>query len=452
LIGYLSTDPAHPAARATLDVLAASQTAEEAAAKQGPQAQAQVRRQLQDRLVQLARDYPDFWPLQEVVIRHYLRTDMVKAAETAWSATPNFVGNPEPPRIAAEAYASLRRWTRVTEAATIWRQRSGTDTIPADILLAEAQIAQKQPAAALRILEPLVAAHPLPKSDAATQPSSSGVPQQTLLDLHRTYGRALLAAGRGNEAQEALKPMLAMGADGRSAWMAAASAATDASAARQWLERVAAGIPRGAVNEFVALADSWLECGRKLRDVSLLKSADALLDPLITDGKPPVDALRLLGLTSHYLGDYDKAERCWRAVADDSKGTDPEAMNNLAYVLLVRGNAKDVAEATSLAEKAVAASAEPAFLGTLARARSKNGDRAGAITAYRQALAKDAATGVDDNVESRLGLAEELSRGKDAERTEALRLVLEAKRLMDAGPLQPPEIQKALSALLESLK
>jgi tetratricopeptide (TPR) repeat protein len=439
LIAYLSVNPLQQAARSTLEALAEGQIAEAAAAND-PAALARVHKQLQERLLSLANDHPTVWPIQEILIHHYLQSNVVRAGDLAWRATQNCRGEAEPARLATQAFALQRRWSRVTEAATIWRQRSGGQTVPADIYLADAEIAQRRPAVALRILEKPLQDNPLPAAGTA----AASLPPQTLLELHRTLGRALLALDRPDEAIERLKPMLEIGPSGRLAWMSVASASTSSATARQWLDRVRSRIE--GIPEQLSLAEAWQDSARATGDAELLKPAAAILDPLIA-GEPPVEALELAGMVAHFQGDYEKAERCWRGVARARNGA-AQSMNNLAYVLLIRANPKDLPEATALAEKAVAAMPEPAFLGTLARARSANGDRAAAIAGYRKALQEGSSFGHDDNVEARLGLAEELSRGSKAEeKIEARRLVSEAEAMLRNGTLQPPEIQKQLLAI-----
>ena len=451
LLHLLSRDPRNAAAAATL-AAQADGAAAIAAAGTDPAARTAAVRGVQDKLVALAAAYPDFWPLQREVIVHLLQSGQTdRAADAAWKATAAFPGTPEPARLAAEAYAARGRWANVVDAATAWRQRSGADPVPADVMMADAFIAQRQPLLAVRRLEGHVRAAPL--SDAATSnpvaataPPDAGspaVPPATLA-LYTTYGRALLASGRDAEAVNALGPLLSVGPTGRAAWLSLAGFVKLPPPPAPGSTKGAAGIGADSpADQRLAVAAAYFEAGRRTGDATLLATAAAAAEPLAAGRRAsPLRPAR--AQAAHFLGDYATAEQAWRTVRRAVANPDPDVLNNLAYVLLVRGNPNDLAEATRLAQQAVSASPDvPAFAGTLALARSRNGDRAGAVQTYRQVLVKQT-----DNVDALLGLAGELLEG-ESPKTEPRPNVCSSKSgaSRDEDGAQPPESRKQFEAL-----
>src|SRR5207249_2982140 len=80
----------------------------------------------------------------------------------------------------------------------------------------------------------------------------------------------------------------------------------------------------------------------------------------------------------------------------------PEALNNLAYLVLLRGG--DVNEAQKLASRAVQLSPQSAsFYDTLARVQLKQGQREAALATFEQALKLE-----PDNVDALIGMANAL--------------------------------------------
>ena len=238
--------------------------------------------------------------------------------------------------------------------------------------------------------------------------------------LYRTYGHALLAAGRAAEAADKLAPLLSAGPDGRAAWLGLAGAHKSADAARAWVEGCDDGRRDAPPDQRLAVAVAYFDAGRATADARVARPGGRRRRTAGGRRRPAGVRPCPAGNVAHYLGDYAKAEQSWRLVRRAVANPDPDVLNNLAYVLLVKGDPKDVAEATQLAEQAAAAEpASLAYAGTLALAKSRGGDRPAAIAGYRRVLAKDA-----DNVEALLGLAGELLKGgTPPEQSEGKRLV-----------------------------
>jgi tetratricopeptide (TPR) repeat protein len=191
------------------------------------------------------------------------------------------------------------------------------------------------------------------------------------------------------------------------------------------------------------MAAAWLEAGRSTGDTTMLQSAFDL-----SVGPPSESASGLTIIrahAAHLLGKYDDALAAWRQIV--ARSDDPGYLNNLAYILLVRGNPADLDEAYKLARTAAdAAGSDAGILGTLALAESRKGNRAAAIATYRKAIAIDAT-----NIEAMIGLAEELARGNSNERAEARTLAQRANAKLIGPARQLPELRRQLDAVMAAI-
>src|SRR5206468_3234376 len=98
----------------------------------------------------------------------------------------------------------------------------------------------------------------------------------------------------------------------------------------------------------------------------------------------------LAGRNALELADYDEAVKDWRKVRSLTPGPPASLSNNLAYVLLVRGDKADLDEARKLAESAVAATPEESTChDTLARIYARLSRHDDAVASFRTAIAKD---------------------------------------------------------------
>jgi tetratricopeptide (TPR) repeat protein len=400
------------------------------------------------------------------VIKYHLANNRhERAAELAERAVVAFPALPDPPRYAVAVHSATGRWDKVVEAATVWRERTPGDPVPADIALADALIGKGQRLAAVQALDPHVKANPLPAADPdaagpATAPGTKPATKPTtgtavaapttqpalkpyVFSLYQTYGRALIGAARPSDAADRLRPLLRLGTQGRLAWLGLATAHRKEDQAARWIEQAAEAVrPTAPVAERLAVADAWLQAGRATGSAALMQRAADALKPMLAGPTASVDTLVLAAYVAHFRGDYPQAERYWRSVRPVSKS--PDVPNNLAYALLLSGRDDAVAEARALADEAAAAAPRnPTFLGTQARAMARQGQRDAAIGTYRKVLALDAR-----NVEAMVGLAEELAKGSPADTEEARKLVARARQAVDEDP-QPvaPELKKQLEAV-----
>jgi len=112
--------------------------------------------------------------------------------------------------------------------------------------------------------------------------------------------------------------------------------------------------------------------------------------------------------------------------------------NNLAYMLLVENRSAGPGEALyrakTLAEEAITLQKAAAYYGTLGAIDAQLADRAGGIAAYVTALKLDGR-----EISAKVGLADLLAAGNDAERAEAVKLIADIDAEIQNGRALSPE-------------
>jgi tetratricopeptide (TPR) repeat protein len=378
----LARDPSDAAAIELLKAMLASQERNETLAQKVV------------RLKAVSEHYPEFLPAQERLIAAYLdQRQYQSAADAAAAAVRANPYDPDAARLATGVFMAWGQMTRMLDAATTWRQRSGADTVDADLAIADALIALDRPREAVDCLAPYF------KGGPSTLPAAPGGAAASLnLLLYRGYAHALIAAGRPADAAALFQPLLATNADARQAWMSLATSQKSADAATAWLDQVAPLIADNA-SEPIALAEAWLAVGSAFHSNLALHKAHDLLAPAAARQDADSHVLALAAQVAQELGDYESAETLWRRLIQEASAqvvpsaADPvraEICNNLAYVLMASGDASKLPEARQLAEQAVAASPDTSsFYDTLARIYSHQGKRDLAVKAFRTAREKD---------------------------------------------------------------
>jgi predicted Zn-dependent protease len=124
----------------------------------------------------------------------------------------------------------------------------------------------------------------------------------------------------------------------------------------------------------------------------------------------------------------------------------PEAKNNLAYVLMLRGKSEDLSEAKRIADEAVAAKPDNAtFRDTLARIDIRAGNRDAAAAEFRAALRSE-----PYHVEARLGLADILASTNQHDEGRILLASLEKDLRLSPAAL-PPHLAGQLESVRKAL-
>jgi cytochrome c-type biogenesis protein CcmH/NrfG len=342
----------------------------------------------------------------------------------------------EPQAMLAGIYLGSGDYDRAAQADSRWRQLSADNPVAADLVAAQIylQRPRRDPQAAIAALAPSLSA-PLSQQQ-----------KDTVLSL---YCRALVGAGRADEAARLLQPLLSGSRSWRLLWLELAGAGQkDANAAIAWINQVAP-LMSDAIEEQVALARAWYEVGTRFDLASAVEKSRDLCKPLIDSANAGAPAWMCFALATQYLGDYAAAEHAFRQVLAGAPHS-PDARNDLAYVLWLRGRNEDLPEAQRLAESAVAAAPNVAsFYDTLARIQSRASQTDAAIKSFHTALQKDPAS-----LEAMIGLADLLCKDS-SRRPEAKGLVAEINRRLKASPpLSSPlrkQFDEVRSAVAESI-
>jgi tetratricopeptide (TPR) repeat protein len=421
LLSFLSFDPRHPAALHMLGVVRAAHSGKLAAAQAAAEFGAGADR------------YPHFLPLQAAAVGSYLKVgEAAKAEQVARRAGANFPDEPDALRLLANLYAATGRWPEARGAAAAWKRLDPRSPVEPDLLIARARLNTKDAAGAAATLADYV------KAEAAKAQAGRNDARVEVLDV---YARALISQGKTADAATLLEPLAKSSAPWRRLWLDLAGAFRARDEAAAWVTRIEPAVPADAPRERVQLAGAWHVVGRQFADEGSLRNARKIAEPLAADAGVGAEAWTLLASCDEGLGNLDAAEREYRE-ALKLRPDHTDLMNNLAYVLLRKGDPKALAEARALAAKAVtAAPAVASYYDTLARIEAKSGNADAAVSAFQNALARDRGS-----LEAMIGLADVLSRSN--RRDDARRQLAQ----IDAALQSSPRLSPALATQLETVR
>ncbi|MCC6681747.1 MAG: tetratricopeptide repeat protein [Phycisphaeraceae bacterium] len=330
-------------------------------------------------LSQLAAEHRDFLTLQIAMMRAYMSGgDNQAAADLATRTMYEHPTSVDAAWLAAEALTAMQRWPEALVAAAQWQQRSAGQALGADMIVAEARLRMGEVQAAMREIQPHLAA-------------ALAAPDQYPSVIF-SYVRGLVADGRTTEAQNVLRPLL----DGDRTWRLlwsriAALAISDVKIAATWLHEVEPHTPPTAADEQAQLAQGWWSLFLRSADVAHRDSAQNWIEQATATGHADGPAWVLQAIIAELSGRLEQAEIAYRKALE----LDPKlviADNNLAMVLLSRGENLD--EATNLAKAAVDAEPRNAeYLDTLAQIHAKAGRFDVAIAAMKKAIEVDPGKG-----------------------------------------------------------
>jgi tetratricopeptide (TPR) repeat protein len=389
------------------------------------------------RLAELGAKYPRSLALRSALVQwHVGRREFADAGKVAQQTMETFPNDPESARVTATVYRAAGQWERAAAAATKWRERDPQNPASADLMLADIRLSQGDPAAALRVLAPY------------TQPL---VASRSNMAVATIYLRAQTQLGKEADAKAFLQPLMSRPEDGklwRAVWMElAGSDIRNVVTAADWLRQIQPPIASGPdAGEKIDLARAWYTLAGRNRaalDEGALDEATKLLDPIVREPSAPVTAVLLRGAVADRGGDVKTAEDCYRRglVASPDQ---PDALNNLAYLVLLRGG--DLEEALKLITRAVElAPGTSNFYDTLARVQVKRGDRAAAISSFERALKLE-----PNNLEALIGMATTLC--DTGKRDAAVGLLAQIDTIMKNKPAMSPQTRKELDALRATMK
>lgn len=378
------------------------------------------------RLREVADRYPRFLPLQQHMVRLYLQIgqtdDAVALALRTMDALPSSADAAE---LAVAAGRAAGRWLEVRQAAERWRQRGIAGGDAADAALAEAFLQLNQPSEALRVIEPRL----------AQLQADHGLDAE----LRRVATRALIHAGRYDEARQLLLPLVDESKVLRDLWLSTALGLPDATRTELWLSEVTpTDLSKLDPENARALGEAWGRLAYQSGRSSALERARSLLLPLARrDDASAVDLLRA-GQLELACGNLDASEDYLRRSLRLSP-EQPEAANNLAYVLLRRGEKLD--EARALVEESIRRDGRvAAYHDTLARVQLAQGRRDEARKSFEQAVTLDSSC-----LDAWIGLAVlHHAEGRATDVTATLRKIDE---LLDRSPPPTDPVRRELDTL-----
>jgi tetratricopeptide (TPR) repeat protein len=324
------------------------------------------------RLRALALANPGELPLLTVTVQLQLMygraEDAVVVSGAALAAQPTAW---EAAWVRSEALGAAGRWDEALAAAQEWRRRSVGDTLPADMMIAEALHRLNRAGEAASQL----AAY-LPR--ARSKPGVHG-------DLLWSYARSQLVLGRVDAAVALLSPFWKEAGTLRSRSIdLALQTGVSSSSAMSWLDRLAVELPGDAAAERTRLAATWLDLASRFQSAECRRRASQLLAELLKAPAASAEQWFLEGMLEEQEGNVPRAELAYRKALELSPAL-AAACNNLAMLLAARDTQLD--EALDLATRAArSAPQSPGYLDTLAHVQHRLNRTAEAVATARRAV------------------------------------------------------------------
>jgi Flp pilus assembly protein TadD len=414
LLESLSNDPANEAAIATLNALATSETPADT----------------DEHLNSLAAEYPNYLPLQAMVIRRDLLAGRYDSAiDRATRLQQAMPVEPQPAQLLTLIYAAAHQHDHALNSAQQWRSRSLDNPHPADLAIATAQLGLHQPQLAAEQVSWCLA-------DAI---GSRDLPGQTSKALE-LYTRALCEQGQLDTAWQILRPYAISSPQWRRRWLRMITAvATDLPSVQQRIQQLIPLTTPGLTEDQLALGEAWLTLGSRFNDSASLDQARSMIEPLTDSSSAPSNAWMLLGAIQQQQNDLSDAEASF-AAAVKADPNQAGSKNNLAMVMLLRNENPEAA--LSLATQALQQSpASSAVHSTLGEIRQKLNDLDGARQEFQIAVRLNT-----ENAEALIGLATVLSQTNQT--SGATYTLQQAEAVVQSShPVLPPPVRDELKQL-----
>ena len=421
LVDVVSNDPLQPIADKALALLA------DAKSRNLP------REQVLSSLRNLADQNPTFVPLQKLLAERYAAAGRLKeASDVAARASATSPDDVDNLRLLCALQTASGNWEAARQTAMRWKQLTGQGTLDADIAIALSYLRQSKP-------DPSAAVNQLAAYVSDNSPESA---RTAALPL---YCNALVAAGKPDQAQSLLEPLIASSPRWQSVWLELAPLQKDEAAASAWINRFAELVKTDPVDQKVALAIAWEQVASHFDSPAAYKQSRTLLEPIVTSPAVPAKAWPTWANVNQGVDNLPEAERAWREYLKVTPNS-PLAQNNLAYVLMLEGNPAQLAEAEQLARAAVAKEPSISTLyDTMARIQLRAGKTDEAVKSFRNALDRNAS-----NVDAMIGLAEILQ-SRPQSRDEAKSLLSRADAAVRDGAPLASTVRKQLERVKSAL-
>ncbi|HZZ42264.1 MAG TPA: tetratricopeptide repeat protein [Tepidisphaeraceae bacterium] len=321
------------------------------------------------KLKKLVDANPTYSPLQAVLIERYLQHNQKdEAQQLAARGVEMFPNDADAARLAVEALTSSQRWTEALGFAKIWRERTLSNPMRADMAISACLMQLGQPAQAEAAIAPYIPA-------AVTDPEHGG-------NVIVQYASTLMLSGQADKAAELLWPLASQSPSWRRAWMDGALLLPTPTASA-WLDRIATILPADADQDHTLLAETWHTLAVKSKDPQVMAKANAMFDTLMAQPNLKASTALARGMAAEQDGDFKTAESAYHKALL----LDPNAIaadNNLAMLIVKQGG--DLNEATRLAKAAIAKQPNVATLhDTLALVQAKSKDIDGAVASLQHA-------------------------------------------------------------------
>jgi len=255
------------------------------------------------RLKAVAEQYPRFLPAATMLIVQDFKAGLYdQAIDLATRASEALPIEPEPARLLAIIYSAAGQWEHALSAAEDWRSRSLDHSHPADIAIASAQIALRQPQRAADQVSWCLQESAPPEMNERENQS----PNAKALEL---YARALCMEGRTDEALRALQPWLNQSPIWRHRWLRmVADTSPDLRGASQRIYQIQPLMPANSVEDQLARGEAWYTLATRFDYTEGLEKAKSIVQPLTDVASAPAEAWRLLGSIQQQQNDLPAAE------------------------------------------------------------------------------------------------------------------------------------------------
>lgn len=394
-------------------------------------------------LRELLRKHPQYKQLHVMLIQQHLRyrpqptraeVDEVIAATARMLEV--FPADLSVARYVIAVQRSVGRWDQVLLSARKLRELMLDRPREADLWQAEALVRLRQADAAKKVLEPYL------KQARDSQSLTPG--------LAMRLAEILCASGASGEVADLFRERLDEPVWRAMLAQAAGSIAPDLATGKAWLDMLRAHVPADQPGELFGEARAWQVMALRLNSREAHARAVQLFAAL---AEKTQSAQVLVGLaqSAEMSGDLAAAEGAYRkALAHEA--TRDVAANNLAMVLVRRGEPGKLADALAMVDEAIKRSPQQVHLhdtrGRVLLAMGRPGDAVGAFQTARTNAMNDARL----LLEPMIGLADALMR--DGKQDRALAVLGEIDSLLRAAPAGAlsAELQAQLQSVRQALQ
>jgi len=352
-----------------------------------------------------------------------------EATALALRTMETFPDAPQPAQAGARLLAAAGRIDEAIGVAQQWRERTPSQTLPADLFIAELELQLNQPQRALNRLNAYA-------SLLESEP-------EALASAVTIRATAMTRLGEYDAVEALFEPLFERHPRWTTIWInLATNQAADRSVAKRWLDIVRPKIDKDNVQARVMLAEAYYTIGKQTDQPDLVAQSERLLDAIAADFPDSGNVALTQAIRHEREGNSQKTEAAYRRTLELIPNQ-PIAANNLAMVLVNRNG--DLDEAAQLIAKAIEARPDiAAFQDTAAQIEARRENYTKAIEHLLEATRLEPRT-----LEWRLNLAEMMAK---AGRTDEARAIVERLESINVDDDRMPDrMRDKLRRLREQL-